>query len=196
MASFSMCVMAQDGQKKNGIERSYAITLDVKPSSLIPKEGDNQSLLGLNGGFSILVRQKMLEFEWNLGLQKSFGSKKNAGASLDYKMFAFTFDVTLGYNYTVPNTNVRIVPFLGFGFENLISGSIKQKMGGISTTFDMKDRDDMGGEVYGTTLYLEGGVKTYFTKNIFAKLRYAHSVMNYKKDVGYQFFGIGAGLEF
>ena len=178
-------------------DRKISIFTEFKPATLLAEQGDNVSLFGVSAGADLANWIGNFEFDISGAFQHSFGSSSTNGVSNDYKMFIYTFDIHFGYIIDIKDTKIAVTPLFGLGYENMFSGTVKSSYGGYSNTLNMRKVEDMGTDgTFSSTLYLSGGAKVYIGDKFFARLRYAHSVMNYSKHVGYQFVGIGVGYIF
>lgn len=191
------------------------------------KEADDESATGLSFGYSqaFPITQSMpLLLELGLGLQYTFNTndddviiyyydddgdivdyEKPDDAELKTTLFSAKIPVNLIYAFQIPNSSVKLLPFVGANLRYNISGKRKYSFEGDEEwdddelEMDVFDKKDMGSSKATWKRFQLGwniGVKAQFGKNFLVGLSYGNDFSELAKKTKMQTTSITLGYTF
>lgn len=202
MLAVSMTSKAQSYEGSGGmyntsfseIQNMTAIYVQYQPSSFVPKDGKSTSFTAWSIGVqSYTPLSKTTPIYGDIGLKFQYSSKSENGA--DFTMFSIKVPFNVGYLYTLPNSSFSIYPKLGFSVGYHLSA--KMKTG--STTINMFDSDDMGGDDYkweNIPIEWQVGIDFVINKKITFGVSYGTDITETAKNMRIHTTSITAGILF
>ena len=219
-SSTSSTSVNSDGWSTIWVEyNSVGIKYDTKGT-------DDESATGLSFGYSQafpITQSTPLFLELGLGVQYSFNTNDNLylysydedGDIKDYKkldnaelkttLFSAKIPVNLIYAYQIPNSSVKIMPFIGANLRYNLSGKQKYSFDGDEDVDEEKlekdvfDKKDMGSSKATWNRFQLGwniGVKARFGENFLVGLSYGNDFSELAKKTKMQTTSITFGYTF
>ena len=159
------------------------------PSSANPDEGSSKSFTGLALTWTkarSITTQLPLYLEAGLGAQYSFYNESEGKYETNVKVASVKVPLNLIYDYLIPNTNINLDPYLGLRFRVNVFGELEREYNGDSKTYNVFDKDDMGGSDYVWNRFQMGwqiGVKARFNNSFFVGVAYGTDFSEISKKV-------------
>jgi len=121
-----------------------SVWVEYNPINIDFNQGiDDESISGFSLGYSKafpITSSTPIFLEAGLGLQYSTKSDFMDSDDVTFKMFSAKVPVNLIYDFAIPNSSIKIDPFVGLTLRYNISG----KLSGDDDDIDLFDEDDMG----------------------------------------------------
>ena len=194
------CAMAQGESALNSKVFNAGIEVGFKPIILMPKGGDNMTLMGGYVSMPMWGQRDQWRFGGAISLSYAQGSNSTSayGISADTKTGLLNYGVSVnaGYALDIAGGKMRLTPFVGFYVDGLLYGFSKTEVGGTSTKVKLKDSKDMGNNAWDLAVGPEVGVRCQFSEHIYAKVKYGYSPYSFVSKQKDQRLHVGVGYLF